>query len=347
MRFLIKAFGYLVAWVVALFLMFLGYAYIKEYSPEDIEGIPVFGDSEVFGGDTISVLSWNVGYCGLGDDMDFFMDGGESSRTSRGRTLENLRTIKDSLLSWAEGLDFILLQEVDRSSKRGYGVNQYDTLMKYLGSEFKGFYAANFRSFYVPIPVGDAIGDVDGGLVILSRSTPSSAQRISYPSVTSWPQSMFDLKRCMLSVSVPLSDTSQLWVVNTHNSAYDDGGGRTKEISYLRSYLEDKPYSIVAGDWNTVPPSYQLSEAERTDEHFQVQRLEERDLPQGFSVATDLSAHSARYGYEPYNEATTTRTLIDYAIYSPRLRVVSTQYIDLNYKSSDHNPVLFRFVIEK
>ena len=31
-------------------------------------------------GDEVSILSWNVGYAGLGEESDFFMDGGKQTR---------------------------------------------------------------------------------------------------------------------------------------------------------------------------------------------------------------------------------------------------------------------------
>ena len=31
-------------------------------------------------GDEVSILSWNVGYAGLGEESDFFMDGGKQPR---------------------------------------------------------------------------------------------------------------------------------------------------------------------------------------------------------------------------------------------------------------------------
>lgn len=49
--------------------------------------------------DTVTCTSWNIGYCGLGANMDFFYDGGNQVRTSEEKTEKNLVFIKDQLNS--------------------------------------------------------------------------------------------------------------------------------------------------------------------------------------------------------------------------------------------------------
>ena len=43
--------------------------------------------------DSLKIMTWNIGYAGLGENMTFFMDGGKDVRDSRERTLENLHHI--------------------------------------------------------------------------------------------------------------------------------------------------------------------------------------------------------------------------------------------------------------
>ena len=51
---------------------FLGLA-SREYKPEDIEGLAAYGtqSKDIKVGDEVNVLSWNIGYAGLGKDEDF------------------------------------------------------------------------------------------------------------------------------------------------------------------------------------------------------------------------------------------------------------------------------------
>lgn len=59
------------------FLILLSYLWIKEYKPEKIEDVKVYGkgekDSEI--GKNYKIMTWNIGYGGLEKDTDFFMDG--------------------------------------------------------------------------------------------------------------------------------------------------------------------------------------------------------------------------------------------------------------------------------
>lgn len=334
-------------WILLFVFGFITYAFFNQYSPSKSEDISILGDERVLDKDTITILSWNIGYAGLGSDMDFFMDGGQSSRTSRGRTEHNLSAIVDFIDSLSHDLDFVFLQEVDLDAKRSYGINEYDTLVSRFGTRFKTFFAPNFDVFYVPIPIGDAIGEVEAGLVTMSRYSPREAKRVSLPGSDNFPRSLFDLKRCMLSIAVPLASGELLWLSNTHNSAYDDGGQRAEEMDFLGDYLSQRRYFVVAGDWNSNPPTYEPSSAQRADTHFSPMLIKSTDFDSTYHFAADLDSHSARYGYEPYNEATTTRTLIDFGLSSADVEPISVKVIDLGFEHSDHNPVLFRFVIKE
>lgn len=347
MGWILRAFGWLGGWILVAAVAFFVYSALVEHRPDRVEQIAVVGVPQAITSDTIRVVSWNIGYAGLGDDMDFFMDGGQSVQCSRGRTIENLRSIVGFLRDSCADADFILLQEVDRHSKRTYGINEFDTLVKHLGLNYKVFYAPNFKVSFVPIPLGDPIGAVDAGLVTLSRYTPRAAVRVSYPNEASWPSSMFDLKRCLLGIEVSFGDNEVLYVNNTHNSAYDDGGQRTAEIVYLNSYLAGKELSITAGDWNSNPPSYRPSTAELKDEHFRPMQLKVGDFGAGYHFAADIDTASARYGYEPFDRATTTVTVIDFAVTSPRVVPIEVRCVDLGFENSDHNPVIYTFLIKR
>ncbi len=344
----LKLIGGLALWGVLFLVIFFVWAMLKEYSPKEIEEYPTLAQSQPITNDTITIISWNIGYAGLGSDMDFFLDGGQSSRTSRGRTLENLDGIISFIEKWQDSVDFVLLQEVDFGSFRTYGINEYDTIVKHFGKAFHYYKAKNFEVFYVPIPLGNAIGQVSAGVVTMSRYAPSAARRLSYPSTGWWPYSMFDLKRCMLSVEVPIEGRQEaLYINNTHNSAYDsDGEGRAKEIGFMALFLSDKKYSVTAGDWNSVPPDYTMSQAEKEDKYFNPASVSRSDFGADFYFASDIKNPSARYGYEPYRRGITTTTVIDFAVSSPKVEPIMVECIDLGFANSDHNPVVYKFVIK-
>ena len=73
--------------VVALAALGILFLTITEYRPADVEQLEVISEEHDGGaadpvspqlqaGEELTVLSWNIGYAGLGEDEDFFMDGG-------------------------------------------------------------------------------------------------------------------------------------------------------------------------------------------------------------------------------------------------------------------------------
>ncbi|MEG1037341.1 MAG: hypothetical protein RSE22_03165 [Mucinivorans sp.] len=345
MKTILRALGWLFLWIILGAAIFLGVVWVKAYTPAKVEELPVTGSAEMLTQDTIKVVSWNIGYAGLGSDMDYFYDGGQSVQCSRGRTVENLRKITEFLVANRDA-DFILLQEVDLDSKRSYNINEYDTLLMALGRDFSGYVALNYVAPFVPYPFYNPIGGVRSGVVTFTRHTPSRAARYSYPGGFSWPMSLFNLKRCLLSIEVPLSDSSTLYVGNTHNTAYDTGGMRTGELEFLKTTYSAFPYFMVAGDWNSNPTGYKATNAEISNKYFSPISIASGFFPTNWTTVYDESTHTARYGYEPYDSLRTTRTTIDFMVSGPRVEALSVDCIDLGFENSDHNPVVYRLRVE-
>lgn len=324
----------------------------REWRPAPIEPIftaelPGSGGltADILTLDTIKIVSWNIGYAGLGDDMDFFMDGGKSTRTSEERAGENLQGILSFLKQHADA-DFILLQEVDFDSQRSYRTNQYDSIRSALPAHF-GWFAYNYVSDWVPVPLLRPMGTVKSGLVMLSKWIPEEVIRLQYPSEVSFPRRLFDLKRALLSGFFPLDGGRTLSINNTHNSAYDDGSQREKEYGFLRQYLEGKHWTVTMGDWNGVPPGYSLEQAAAEDRHFRPNQLQTTDFPIGCGFVYDPTTPSVRYLDKPYVNGENTTTLIDFAVTGPGMMPLSIETVDLGFCHSDHNPVVGRFFISR
>ena len=108
----------LLAVLVVLFLLFLFYASLREYKPAMEISLLDFCEPDTLRLDSAySVMTWNIGYGGLGEDMDFFYDGGKMVRDTRENVKMNLDAIT-AHIGGSDTIDFFLLQEVDFSSKR-------------------------------------------------------------------------------------------------------------------------------------------------------------------------------------------------------------------------------------
>lgn len=353
---------YILAAAVTAFTIFLLTAAITDYRPaervvlqdrsglssrtEDRPEVPHNSNGSGISGtmtgvlpDSLSILCWNIGYGGLGDDMDFFYDGGTQVRTSRERTLANIDGIIAEIRRHSP--DIILLQEVDECSRRTYRINEVEMLQEAF-PDYHIYLAYNYKSFFVPIPVKAPMGRVASGVVLMSRIEPEEVYRWQYPSRFPWPVSMFNIKRCLLTATFRLADGGSIVIGNTHNTAYDTGGMRTAEIRWLggltaRLASEGTPF-IIGGDWNQFPPDYIPSAAETDDPHFTTVALDTALLQGTGRIVWDSSARTLRHLNVPYGQESVL-TVTDYYYASDGVIVDSVNVIDLGFRYSDHQPI--------
>ena len=325
----------------------LGYLSLTEYRPDDIEPLEVVQAARkdnVRVGERLDVLSFNTGYCGLGREQDFFMDGGSMVRP---RSEEDVRANLNGILSELvrQNVDIYLLQEVDFDSWRSYYTNQADTYRHGLSLNMACAY--NFKCEFVPYP-WPPLGKVESGLVTFTGLNVTEGTRESLPVPFSWPVSMANLKRCLLIERVPVEGTDrELVIINLHLEAYDDGEGKRAQTEQLMQILaaeyRNGNYVIAGGDFNQTfegAASYPL-----LDESFwQPGKVYVSDLPNGFSFVYDDATPTCRLLNKPYDGERKNAQfyVIDGFIVSDNLKVNLIETVDLNFQYSDHNPVLLQ-----
>lgn len=189
-------------WILGIVLLLLLaaaglvlYLTITEYRPAETEALEVLspGDRTLSAEDPLTVISFNIGYGGLGEGQDFFMDGGEMVRPDQDAVKENLAGITEVLQEQAA--DVYFLQETDRHSKRSYDTDETAMLRGALG--MSSAFARNYQCNYVPYPL-PTIGHVESGLLTLTDLAVTDAARVSLPVPFSWPLRTANLKRCLL-----------------------------------------------------------------------------------------------------------------------------------------------------
>jgi endonuclease/exonuclease/phosphatase family metal-dependent hydrolase len=300
--------------------------------------------------DTFSILIWNIGYCGLGKEMDFFNDGGKSVRASEAQTLTYKKAILDFLMEKSKVVDFMLIQEVDRNSKRSYYDDQHQALLEAL-TGFAGAFALNYHVRFVPLPFGipyTPYGKTYAGLSSFSKYAPEHSLRVQYPGSFSWPTSLYMLNRCALEQTFSLSNGEKLMVVNTHNTAYDHTGEiKRVEMEFMRkrydSLSEAGYHIIIGGDWNQIPPGFD-AKAFNADiaPGYTPHAIDEQLIPKDWQVSFDPSFPTNRSNVTPYIKGQTYTTLIDFFMVSPSFKVLSVETIPLQFAHSDHEPVLLQ-----
>ena len=320
---------------------------VTEFKPGDVSDVKVEANSEVSGlspflDEEFSVISWNIGYAGLGKDSDFFMDGGSDVASADQDTVSSsLLGIYKTLYSDADPATVFMLQEVDKNSSRTYGKVEADAL-----GINNSAYALNYSCKFVPYPV-PPIGRVNSGLLTTTVYDIDSAERISLPCPFDWPVSMANLKRCLLVSYLPISGTnSKLVIVNLHLEAYDDGEGKIAQTKQLREFIQSEyekgNYVIAGGDFNQIFPNGLEKYPNTHKENWEPGTISDDIMPEGWTLAYDLETPSCRLLNQPYDPTDTENTqyyVIDGFILSPNVELVSVKTLDEGFNYSDHNPV--------
>ena len=326
---------------------------ITEYRPDDVEPVAIDGwasEAAPAPGDTLTVMTWNTGYAGLGEDADFFMDGGDRVRaTDKAGVRANLDAMLERVQ--AENADIVLLQEVDRTATRTFHIDE--TAFWHEGMEgYESTFAANYRTLFVPYPL-PPIGRVDAGIMTFSRFDVTEAERIQLPCPFSWPIRLANLKRCLLVERIPLEGTDrELVIVNLHLEAYDDGEGKAAQTAMLREILEAETaagnYVIAGGDFNQTFSGIDLTNYPTFEGRWAPGIIDEGDFSDSWQFVMDDRLPSCRSLDQPLagaDPADFQFYVIDGFIVSSNVRVESAETLDLGFVNTDHNPVVMQVTL--
>ena len=327
---------------------------VTEYKPAETVDLEISGkaDAAYHAGDRLTLMSWNIGYGALGDNADFFMDEGKMVMTAdKERVQENMERI----LSGIEEADpdILFLQEVDRSSDRSYRIDECRIFRDRFGG-YESSYGINHKASFVPYPV-PPIGKVEAGVMTFTDSHVESARRIRLPVPFKWPVSTVNLKRCVMETRIPVYDDNgeesgkELVLLNLHLEAYDDGEGKTTQTRMLAEILNaerDKGnYVIAGGDFNQFLSKEDRETYPEQEGKWQPGVMDTDLFGDGWNFLMDKEIPSCRSLDQPYEGAdhdSFQYYLIDGFIVSDNIQVEEIKNLDLDFRNSDHNPVILR-----
>ncbi len=346
---ILKYLLWLMTFLAGIFIVFLIYATIDDYKPP-AEEVKYTSEHQVNLSDSIfTILVWNIGYAGLDSSMDFFYDGGKKVRPEREEVQRNLEQIMQNLKK-IEGFDFFLLQEVDKKSKRSYRINMYNQIATSF-PDYHTSFGKNYDVAFVPLPLSNPMGKVVSGLQTLSLHQPEEVVRHSFPGNYAWPTNLFMLDRCFLVNRYPLQNGNELVIINTHNSAYDDGSLRKQQMEYLEGFLESEYASgnhvIAGGDWNQCPPGFKPAFPDDIFDEENLSFIKGGYPEDAWTWAYDPSTPTNRRVMTPYTRGKTPTTVIDFFLLSPNTELISVAGINLDFAWSDHHPVIMSFKLKQ
>ena len=330
---------------------------VTEFKPEARETLEVVSDGKTSAariGSPLRVMTWNIGYGALGNNADFFLDGGSSVHTaSADRVNRNI----DGIVSVTKALnaDVCFFQEVDTQALRSHFVNEPEEISNRLFARDEvsrdHTFAYNYRSLFIPYPI-PPIGTVNAGIYTTSRYSITSSERVQLPCPFTWPESVGNLKRCLVVSRVPVEGSrKELVLVNLHLEAYDSGEGKAAQTAMLRELLEEEAakgnYVIAAGDFNQSFSNADISEYPVYEGKWQAGQIDVSEFP-NFQMLMDTSEPSCRSLDQPYagsDRENFQYYVIDGFICSKNIQVNDVKTHNDEFKSSDHNPVTLDAVL--
>lgn len=201
----------------------------------------------------IKVMTWNIRF-GIGR-LPFFGDScGERSVFTEDEVLNTLELIVSKIDE--VNPDILLLQEVDRESKRTAYIDQVQWILDHTNLNYAA-YASMWQAQTIP---SDGIGRIDAGNVVMTRNEIESAERIQLPLRTDQDAltKMFYLRRNILKAKIAIPDQDNFYAVAVHATAFATDDTKQKHIDKFKDVLDEMNAAgavfVAGGDLNSVPP---------------------------------------------------------------------------------------------
>lgn len=360
MKRFVKCAGIGVFLLVLILGTILGFLSIDEYEPQNLEYLMVNGEEgETLSiGENVVIMTWNIGYGALGDNADFFMDGGRMVNTAdEGRVEYNLNGMIKVIN--AQKPDILMLQEVDRYSTRSHYFDEFEYIRQFADIDAvsnERAFAYNYVVSYIPLPV-PPIGKVNAGIGLFSKYDVSECTRVKLPCPFSWPLRTINLKRCLEVSRLPINNSDkELVLINLHLDAYDDGEGRIQQTKVLKDLLESEldkgNYVIAGGDFNQVFSNTDLSAYPLHEKTWQAGVIDINEFDNRFNFMTDASIPTCRSLDAPLVSVQNKDPenfqyyVIDGFIISDNIEVHDINTISTDFVYSDHNPLCVEITLK-
>ncbi len=307
--------------------------------PADVERAPVASaDSAPLlpRGEPLKVLVWNIQFS-ASHDYIFFYDGGETVSVPSDKVTTTLDEIAAFIR--AQDPDIVVLQEVDRSSRRTGYIDQHALLREKL--DMPSHTAAPYhKAAYVPHPPHEHMGKVDMNLSVFSKYRIDSATRHQLPLLQEgFVRRMFNLRRAVLEVRLPVDGGGELVVMDTHLSAFSMNDGtlerQVAQLGELSASVDGEGVAwFLTGDFNALPPGDEPSRIDAAEFYSPSSGVQPLFDAWTTPFAADEPMHRT---YVPHG-ATEPDRVIDYLFHGERAEVTDLVVHRDAHRLSDHLP---------
>ena len=288
----------------------------------------------------LTLMIWNIGYSGLGEESDFQADGGKMLRPPSREVVEkNLAGIQAVLRK--EAPDMLLMQEL---AAPGFLTHDIDVLSG-VRSALPGYgmvFSSDIRTRLLPGPLSLRHGL--GTFASIAHDATTLVRLSEEPE----PIMGFIQRRYHVQVTELEVEGAPWAVINVHLSAFDEGAGtrlrQLREVLDLaQSYYQRGHAVVLGGDWNMRLA--QTDFAYQSDESalFWVHDFPQETLRPGWQIVIDPAVPTTRTNEQPYTAGVNYTTIIDGFVVSPNVTVDAVRGLDLGFAITDHQPVMASF----
>lgn len=290
-------------------------------------------------GARLTIVSWNLGYGGLGAESDFVTDGGKHVfPPSRAIVAKNVAGIVSTLKSFPDA-DVFVFPEAARPGP----ANLWHDLLGALTRTFpkaERLFSPDFFTRWLPWPLR-----AEHGLAIYARRHIARAVIEPLPLE---PTKIGGLIRRAYSARVvylPMDDGRADWaIIGVHLAAFDqDGDTRKRQVQRvldLAQHIHAQGHPVViGGDFNLVLTPTSFPNTTEQKYLFWVFAFPMEALPAGWRIGADPRTPSVRTDERPYAAGENYTAIVDGFIVSPDVAIEEVTTRDVGFRYSDHQPV--------
>ncbi len=278
-----------------------------------------------------SILSWNLGYGGMGADAFSLYEGEKHRiRLTRSRIGENIEGIGKTLDALDH--DVVLLQEVAGKSILN---RWHDLYARIQGSHIERYTHKKAPVFWLPfLP---STHNSEHSLVSAVRSTHSTEDGVHR--LRAYETYAGLIKRHDSVVISRIALKRPLTIIHIHLAAFDTHmrtrRAQLSEIIDLALGAHAHGPVVIGGDWNMNLSDTQIFD--RPDLPY-LSPFAHDLIPKEWKLVRDQSTPSLRSGDRPWGKGAVT-AVVDGFVASPDVIVHTVRSHDLGFVHSDHNPV--------
>ncbi len=299
---------------------------------------------QVISKDELEIITWNLGYGGLGKDSNFVFDGGKDWRPKSKVVVEkNVSGIINFLTSTTP--DLFLFQEIAKPSFMNHRVNVLDSVVATL-PKYQHIYISDFQTHLIPAPLS-----IDSGLSVFAKLGLVSSSESRLLPLEPRRLGAFRKNYQMIVNHIPTTIKDKEWIIiNLHLAAFDSNADvRAKQMQEVRSFAIEQyqrgNFVVIGGDWNLRLTKTDFPHTTEEKYLFWIHDLPDEAFPPEWKIVADSNIPSVRTLHKEYVPNENYVTVIDGFITSPNVENMLVKTKDLDFANSDHNPVSAKFIV--